>query len=490
MVATEKEPQDTPVHFEEMKPQSGNVEVEFDPELEKKLVRRIDLHLIPILSLLLLCAFVDRINIGNARIQGLEQDLNMKGNAYNIALFSFFVTYILFEVPCNMILKKVRPSAFLSFIIGACGIITIGQGVTQSFAGLVVCRVLIGLFEAGFVPGCVYLISMYYKRHELQWRVNLFYTASILAGAFSGLLAYAIAHMSGIAGYGGWRWIFILEGIATVLIAVYAYFTTPDWPQTAKFLSEQERAILLARLAADTPDATMNHWNKDTAKRVFGDLKIWLGALMYLGIVTTTYSTSFFNPTILKQLGWTSLRAQVMSIPLYIAAAAVTMTAAVLSDRLRHRFAFIIVGCLVTTAGYGVLLASPYVPVGARYFALYLVTCGCWLVQPITVVWLSNNLGGHYKRGVGAAVQLSIGNCSGFVASNIFLPRDEPRYLLGYGVGLGFTWLCVFAACAFAAWIRRENRLRDEGARDHLLDLPEAELNNLGDDHPSFRFTH
>lgn len=152
------------------------------------------------------------INIGNARIQGLEADLNMSGNDYNIVVFTFFVTYILFEVPCNILLKKTKPSAFLSLIIGACGIITIGQGVTKSLGGLVACRVLIGLFEAGFVPGCIYLISMFYKRHELQWRINLFYAASILAGAFSGLLAYAIAHMSGVAGYSGWRWIFILEG--------------------------------------------------------------------------------------------------------------------------------------------------------------------------------------------------------------------------------------------------------------------------------------
>ena len=136
----------------------------------------------------------------------------MTGNDYNIALFTFFITYILFEIPFNVALKKTRPSWMLCGVIAACGLCTIGQGVTESFEGLVVCRVLIGFLEAGFVPGCVYLISMYYKRHELQVRINVFYIASILAGAFSGLLAYAIAHMSGVAGYSGWRWIFILEG--------------------------------------------------------------------------------------------------------------------------------------------------------------------------------------------------------------------------------------------------------------------------------------
>lgn len=117
---------------------------------------------------------------------------------------------------------------------------------------------------------------MYYRRHELQMRFNLFFSASIIAGAFSGLLAYAIAHMDGIAGYGGWRWIFILEGIATVVIAVASYWLIPDWPETAKFLKEDERELLIRRLALDKAGATMDHWNKKTAKRVFSDPKIYL----------------------------------------------------------------------------------------------------------------------------------------------------------------------------------------------------------------------
>lgn len=157
------------------------------------------------------------------------------------------------------------------------GVITVCMGVTQSFAGLVVCRVILGAFEAGFFPGAIYLISMFYKRHELQWRINLFFSASIIAGAFSGLLAYAIAHMDGIAGYSGWRWIFILEGLFTVVVAIGSYWLVPDWPESAKFYTEDERAFWIRRLALDNEDTTMSHWDKNTARRVFGDVKIWLG---------------------------------------------------------------------------------------------------------------------------------------------------------------------------------------------------------------------
>lgn len=201
----------------------------------------------------------------------------MAGNDFNIALFVFFIPYILFEVPSNMLLKNLRPSIFLSSIMAGWGVLTVCEGVTKSFAGLVVCRVLIGVLEAGLLPGCVYLISMFYKRSELQVRITLFFSAAPIGGAFSGLLAYAIAHMDGIAGYGGWRWIFILEGLFTILVAIASFWLVPDWPTTAKFLKPEERELLLRRLANDTEEANMNRWDKTTARRVFGDYKVYMG---------------------------------------------------------------------------------------------------------------------------------------------------------------------------------------------------------------------
>lgn len=190
----------------------------------------------------------------------------------------FFIPYILLEFPSNILLKRLRPSLYLPALIISWGIMTICQGVTGSFAGLVVCRVLIGVFEASYFPGMVYLISMYYKRAELQWRLSILWSAAILSGAFSGLLAYGLANMDGIANYGGWRWIFIVEGIATVVIAGAAIFVLPDRPATASFLTEEERQLLDQRLALDTGDSCrMDYWGKGTSKRVFGDIKIWLG---------------------------------------------------------------------------------------------------------------------------------------------------------------------------------------------------------------------
>ncbi|KAL6242109.1 hypothetical protein RBB50_011021 [Rhinocladiella similis] len=459
-----------------------------DPAAEKRLLRKIDLRLIPILFVLYLCAFIDRVNIGNARIQGLEADLNMKGEDYNISLFIFFISYIAGDVPSNLLLKNLRPSWYLSGIMAAWGVITIGMGLTQSFGGLVACRFLLGVFESGFFPGCAYLISMYYKRLELQLRINVFFCASILAGAFSGLLAYGIAHLDGHAGYSGWRWIFIIEGVATVLIALVGTFIIPDWPDTAKFLNEEERKLLNARLRADTEGVTMNRLDKKAAKRAFSDPKIYFGILIFLGITVTTYSVVFFLPTILKQLGWTSIRAQVMSIPVFIVAAVLTITAAFLSDYIQRRYVVLMTGCTLAIIGYAILFSMRSVPVGARYFAVYLITGGGFSAQTISIVWLSNNMGGHYKRAIGVAMQIGFGNIAGIVASFIYLSSEAPTYHTGFGAGLGMLFVGILAATGFFLYLRRENAARDAGERDWRYSLPAGEVENLGDDDPRFRF--
>ncbi|CAG5148379.1 uncharacterized protein ALTATR162_LOCUS2192 [Alternaria atra] len=461
-----------------------------DPIAEKKLLRKCDLRVLPPLFLLFLLAFLDRVNIGNARIQGLVEDLDMTGPLayrYNIALFIFFVPYILFEVPSNLILKKLKPSTWLSLIMVLWGVSTVGMGLVNNFEGLVAMRILLGFFEAGLFPGCVYLISMYYKRYELQWRLTLFFTASIIAGAFGGLLAFAIAKMDGIAGYGGWRWIFIIEGIVTVAAGVITKFWVTDWPEEAKFLNDEERALLIARLSADTGDAVMNRLDKKAAKRIFSDPKIYLGTAAYFGIVNTGYAGSFFTPTIVKELGYTSAAAQVRSIPIFVVATITAVITAWLTDRLRHRYWFCIFGLVVASIGYIMLLAQENLSAGVKYFALFLIVPGGYITQPIVLVWMSNLVSGHYKRSVSSAMQVGFGNLGGIVASNVFLQSEMPTYRTGYGVSLGMLWICGAACTALFFLVKWENAKRERGERDGRLQ--EVDADNLGDDHPMFRLT-
>ncbi|KAF3760744.1 putative MFS transporter [Cryphonectria parasitica EP155] len=461
--------------------------VVWDTEAEKKLRWKCDLHVLPCISHLFALAFLDRTNIGNAKIQGMVQDLNMTGHDYNIALFAFFVPYILFEVPSNIIIKRIAPSTWLSIIMVLWGIATVGQGLVDTVGGLIACRFLLGLFEAGVFPGCVYLISMYYTRFELQWRLSLFFSASIVSSAVSGLLAYAIADMKGVGGYNAWRWIFIIEGLFTVVVGALSKFFTADWPETASFLNDEERAILVARLAKDHGAARMDHLDKQACKRAFSDWKIYCSILQYLGIVNTGYSGSFFVPTIIEELGYEAQQAQARSVPIFLVAAVLCLITAYLTDRLQHRYAFTMLGVLVATVGYVLLLCQQHISVGVQYFALFLIVGGGFTTQPVTLAWLSNNVSGHYKRAIASAMQVGFGNCGGIVASNIFVQAEQPLYRTGYGTSLGLVWLCGIACTVMFFGVLHENRKRHRGDRDWRLE--EADVDNMGDDHPSWRFS-
>lgn len=214
----------------------------------KKTLRKMDMRLIPMLAILYLLSFLDRSNIGNAKIQGLQTDLNLTGTQYNLCATVFFFTYCLFEIPSNLLLKRFRPSIWLPSIMIAWGAVMTLMGLVKNYHGLLIARLFLGVAEAGLYPGVAYYLTMWYCTEELALRQGLFFSAASMAGAFSGLLAYAIAKMHGVGGLAGWQWIFILEGLLTVVVAVAAFFILHDFPDTASFLTVEEKAWVVHRL--------------------------------------------------------------------------------------------------------------------------------------------------------------------------------------------------------------------------------------------------
>jgi len=255
-----------------------------------------------------------------------------------------------------------------------------------------------------------------------------------------------------------------------------------------------ETEQLAVRLTSDVSEtALMNHLDKAAWRRILFDWKIYVGSLIYLGVTVSGYATALFVPSIVQSLGYSGIESQIHSIPIWLVAAAVTLGTGFLTDRLKHRYGFVMFGVLFASIGYIILLAQgpldKGLPVSVRYMAVFFVCTGCYIVQPLTIVWLANNLSGHYKRAVGLAIQVGFGNIGGIVASNVFVRTQAPRYFVGYGVSLAMMLFCGIMSTVFAAGLLIENRKRNHAARDGKLGLSEAERANLGDDDPSFRFS-
>ncbi|KAF2464318.1 MFS general substrate transporter [Lindgomyces ingoldianus] len=461
---------------------------------EKKILRKMDLRLIPMLALLYLLSFLDRGNIGNAKIEGLVEDLNMTGPQYNWCLTVFFFTYAAFEVPSNLLLKKLRPSIWLPTIMVAWGIVMTLMGIVQNFKGLLIARIFLGVTEAGLFPGVAYYITMWYCRHEAQLRQALFFSAASVAGAFSGLLAYGIAHMDGVGNLEGWRWIFILEGILTVIVAITAYFILFDFPETASFLTEEERAFVVYRLKyqaaqddEETKVAQDDTFKWEYVKAAFLDWQIWTNIWVYWGIVAPLYGISLFLPTIIRALGYTSSTAQLLTVPIYVTASILAIAVAYVSDRYGKRYPFILVCLCIMAVGF-IMCISSSTP-GVIYAGVFIAACALYPAFPGNITWLSNNLAGSTKRATGQAIQIACGNLAGAMASNFYRSKDAPHYVLGHALELGFIVAGIIALLVLVFSYRRINATREkqlaEGAHNGYT--PE-EMSALGDRALTFRY--
>lgn len=209
----------------------------------------------------------------------MPTELGLVGNQQNVALCIFFAPYIVFEIPSNVLMKRFSPQVWLSACISGFGIIMLCQGFVQSYGGLLATRFFLGLLETGIFPGSFYLISFWYKQEEAQRRFAVYWSTTMCAAAFGGLLAGAIAKLDGVRGLSNWRWIFILEGIATTLIGILALFCITDFPKEAKWLTEEEREVVLFKTGHNEA-----HTVPVTARDVavfFSKPKHWAAAIMY-----------------------------------------------------------------------------------------------------------------------------------------------------------------------------------------------------------------
>ncbi|KAL2351613.1 retrograde regulation protein 2 [Cryomyces antarcticus] len=458
--------------------------------LDRALLRRLDWKLIPWLCFLYLCSFLDRTNIGNAKIDGLQTDLKMTNGQYNASLTIFFVSYACFEPLTNVLLKRLRPSIFLPAIMIAWGIVMTTMGLVHNFSGLATARFFLGLTEAGLFPGVNYYLSCWYKRSEFGIRAAIFFSAAAVAGSFGGLLAAAIAKMRGIGGRPGWAWIFILEGLATVLVGIASYWMVHDFPDEAKFLSEADRARVIRRLKVDKQSSAEHEdfkmayfWASVT------DWKTYAFAIIYAGAVMPLYAFSLFLPTIISQLGYSSTRANLLSVPPYAAAAILTVLIGWIADKTRQRGLCNILVSFLGIAGFAMQLGSKVAAV--KYAGTFLGALGIYPCIANTITWASNNAEGTYKRGVTLGFVIGFGNLNGVVSSNIYRAVDKPGYKLGHGVVMAYLILfLLIGSISTHLALRGENSKRLAGKRDNrIVGLSEKDIDALGDKRPDFIYT-
>ncbi|KIJ55530.1 hypothetical protein M422DRAFT_24098 [Sphaerobolus stellatus SS14] len=483
--------------------------LELTPAEEKKLLRRIDLWIVPYASLLYLLSFLDRVNIGQARLAGLETDLKLHGNQYSIALTIFFVTYVAFELPSNLALKKLKPQRWIFFIMVGWSIFQICMGLVTNAQGLYAMRFCLGMFEAGLFPGLNFVFTTWYTRQELNARVSIFFSGATLAGAFGGLLAFGIRQMAGVGGKNGWQWIFILEGLLTLVCALPALWLVPDFPQDSNILSPPDRAKWLHRLTLSqgVTNAALPYTRQQVVRGLL-DWKTYVYSLLYLAIAQPFYSLSLFVPSIIAALGFTNAKANLLSAAPYGLGTLTTLLVAYFSDRSAMRGPFICGSMFLVVIGYIILLCN--VSNGVKFFAVFITVAGTSPGIATAITFVVNSFGPMYTRATVMGIFFSFGNSAGIISSNVYPQGDAPRYFRGHAIALAFSALAIILAGCMTWYNKTENDRRDReyGVPDAdgkdcnpayadeperkkkwgLQNMTKLEIIELGDRHPAFRY--
>ncbi|KAI0056572.1 MFS general substrate transporter [Artomyces pyxidatus] len=462
---------------------------DYDSPEDRKLLRKIDLRLIPIVTLLYLLSFLDRSNIGNAKIDGLTKDLHVSPPAYNTALALFFLSNLVFEVPANVssslfeswdALKRLNPQIWLPTLTFAWGIASVGQGLITNQPGLFGIRILLGATEAGLFPGVIYVFSVYYRRRERHWRVAIFFGGAALAGAFGGILAYAIGKMEGVGGKRGWQWIFILEGLLTIVISWAAYFLVPTWSHNAKFLTSEERSRLLARLAPDSDSGKKERFAWVCVRQAIADPLVWGYAFLFHGFAFALFSLSVFLPTIIADLGFATWKAQLMTVPPNVLAALGIAFGAWLAARTGKRAPLII-------GAAGVAIVEVYVlnvrTAGAQYAGVHFAALGVYTGNALLLSWPSENISGQTKRAIGVAMQITIGDLGSATGLLLYRPAfADNHFRKPHIIAIGYLTFAILVTASLWYWMASENQRRAEiiaAGKDEEVDYETKVL--LGD---------
>lgn len=456
---------------------------------ERRVVKRFDRRLVIFLALLYLLSFLDRSNIGNARIAGLEDDLQLSSSQYEWLLTAFYITYILFEW-MTLMYRLVPAHIYISLSVCAWGLIASFQSLVTSFWALLILRALLGISEAAFGPGVPFYLSLFYKREELALRTGLFISAAPLAASFASSLAWLIVKLSTNGPIAPWRILFLVEGFPTVVVAVSAWFLIPDAPGSARFLSPRERKIATLRLPnskINRPMSLNGAFNWRAVGETLVDPKSYITALMFFSCNVAFSSMPVFLPTIIKDMGYSSLASQALSAPPYLVAFFAVLITASLSDRDRVRSPYLIIHALLSAVAYLTIGVTghfhSYIPpithILIRYVFIYPAVSGFFSAITLIITWAMDNRPSHEGKGTGIAILNTIGQFGPLVGTRLYPTSDGPWYVRGMLACSCFMLFVAVLAFVLRVLLQRENRRIPEAGIEIELEIGEGERDGL-----------
>ncbi|KAB8200107.1 major facilitator superfamily domain-containing protein [Aspergillus parasiticus] len=434
-----------------------------DPR-EIRLVRKLDMRIMPILWAMYFMNFIDRNAVPNARLNDLEKDLGLVGTQYNTCISILFVGYLLMQIPSNMLMssKKVRPSLYMSVCMGSWAVVSACTALTKNYVGLVMVRFFLGITEAPFYPGALFLLSVFYTRKEIALRISILYSGNIIATGVAGLVAAAtFSTLDKTHGLAGWQWLFIIEGVVTFGIAILGLFMLPDHPLTTRWLTPEERQLAHDRILKDTVNSEESKGPIAGLKQAFRDPRLFLLAFMQNMHLSSCSFNNFF-PTVVGSLGYNSTITLVLTCPPYIATCLASIVIGITSGRYNER-TWHITGC-IGAAAIGFIISCVTLNTAARYISCFLFASGAYAANSVILGWVSATLGQTpEKKAASLSFVNVVANASYIYTAYLYPKSDGPRYLTAMASNAAFSVAVIVSAWVLRFWLQNTNRKIRQG---------------------------
>ncbi|KAK9236288.1 major facilitator superfamily domain-containing protein [Lipomyces kononenkoae] len=426
-----------------------------DP-LEIKLVRKLDLIIIPTLWIMYFCNFMDRNAITNGKLNTLTEDLNLKGGQYNTAISILFCGYLIGQIPSNMVLTRVRPSLYLAGFTMIWSVISALMAVVRDYKGLLLTRFFLGFVEAPFYPGALYLLSVFYTKKELSLRIALFYTGNIAANAFCGLIAAAVfATLDNVHGLAGWRWLFLISGVVSFGIGLVGLIALPDTPLTTWWLSAEERQLAHDRVKRDTTEhaGSTSVWNG--LKQAVTDYRTWLFCFNMNTHVSAESFKNFF-PSVVQTLGFNTTVTLALTCPPYVVSGFVSAALSWSSGKRNERTWHMIIGTFFDIVGF--VMAAATTNVAVRYVGMVIFVSLSSGVNDICLGWAASTLGQTpEKKAVAMALINMLSNVASVYTPYLWPSSDAPRYITGMSASAAFSVAVIVTTWFTKVALKRDN---------------------------------
>ncbi|UPX12155.1 uncharacterized protein EKO05_0002722 [Ascochyta rabiei] len=433
------------------------VQNDWTPEEERQAKLKLDLILLPLLTLGFFCLQLDRGNIANAITDTFMKDVGITQFQFNVGQQLLSLGIVIFEIPSNIALYKVGPGKWLTLQLFLFGLVSTFQAWQRNHSSYLATRFLLGVTESGYIPGGLWTLSTWYTRRETAKRTMIFFFGNQLGQASAKLIAYGILHMKGVAGYPGWFWLFVIMGGFTIASGIFMGFWLPDSIENPhslflpkfSFFTERELHILRNRVKLDDPkkSSKKQHIGIDAFRKAFGNWRVWLHVLITFFNNGPFRGFDTYGPSIIRSFGFATLNSNALaSVGLFLQVP-VSYALSYVSDRFDKRGETVMVGISMHMFGY--ILNRIFTEInhrGVRYFGVVWTQIFANLPHPLNIAWMSLACRDPEERSLAMAMIIMSANIAAIYRAQLFQEDDKPRYRRAFGLNSGLLAIALLLA--------------------------------------------